>query len=63
MISAEMVRALVDEDEALRTGTVTIIEGAALPMQRNLPGPAGGRLSSKEGVAVAEQDYEGWGWM
>ena len=59
------VRATERQDDALRVASIVIIEGAAVPEQRFLPGPeTGRRVSSKEGVAVAEQNYEGMGmWL
>lgn len=64
MITLQQIRASEREDEVLRTASVTIIEGAAIPEQRNLPGPLAGRLSSKEGAEQAAFDYEGsWGWV
>lgn len=53
-----------DEAESLRVATLVVIDGAAIPEQRYLPGPESGRLSSKDGQKIAAADYEGdWGWM
>ena len=60
MTIAEKIRATVREDEALRTASIINIEGAAVPEIRILPAPVIGRLSSSEGAAQVNFDYEGW---
>lgn len=62
-MTTAQIHEAVAEDEILRTGTRLVNPMAAIPVQTFLPGPQVGRLSSKEGQQLADQDYEGWGWM
>lgn len=63
MTTFQQVRAIERDDEALRTASIINIEGAAVPEIRILPAPIVGRLSSAEGAAQVNHDYDGRWWF